>query len=143
MHNHARTKTTSLKNTDSNNLTQMNETNSKFKTYCECLKNGNAQVIEQNLKEYQSARKSVTHAILQSENSRWKKALSNKNSKELWSCVDWKGSMDNKIKINPSLNELKTHFEHIYTADDKLESIKIDQLSTQVYVPTLDDPIDG
>ena len=27
--------------------------------------------------------------------------------------VDWKGSMNNKIKINPSLNELKTHFEHI------------------------------
>ena len=70
MHNHARTKT-SLKNTDSNNLTQMNETYSKFKTYCECLKNGKAQVIEQNLKEYQSARRSVTHAILQSENSRW------------------------------------------------------------------------
>ena len=39
--------------------------------------------------------------------------------------------------------KLKSHFEHIYTCDDRLESAKIEVLSTDMYIPTLDDPIDS
>ena len=51
--------------------------------------------------------------------------------------------MSNKIKIHPTINEFKSHFEHIYTSDDSLETEKIKQLTTDVYIPTLDDLIDS
>ena len=125
-----------------NNLIIMNEANDKFDDYLECLKNGSMTEITQSLNDYQSARKAVTRSILQEENAKWRNALSNKNSKQLWSTIDWKGHMNNKIKIHPTLNELKAHFEHIYSTDDLLESTKIEELKSEVYIPVLDDPID-
>ena len=61
----------------------------------------------------------------------------------LWSKIDWKGDMNNKTRTRLPLNELKLHFEHVYTIDDILESSKIEQLSTNVYIPSLVEPIEG
>ena len=47
---------------------------------------------------------------------------------------------NNKMNIHPTINELKNDFEDIYTAEDPLE---IEDLSRNVYIPALDDPIDS
>ena len=92
-----------------NKITILNDANIKFKQYCEYLKSGNDNVIQESFAEYQSAKKKVTHDILRKENERWRTTLQNKNSKDLWSSIDWKGNMSNKIKIHPTINELKSH----------------------------------
>ena len=64
--------------------------------------------------------------------------------KEIWQCIDWKGSIkNNRLKIYPTINELKSHFENIYTTEDKLETTKINQLTSDIYIPVLDDLIDN
>ena len=41
------------------------------------------------------------------------------------------------------MNYLKAHFQNIYTTEDQLGISKIEELTTEVYIPTLYDPIDG
>ena len=43
--------------------------------------------------------------------------------------------------VRPSDDELALHFEKLYTSDDPEEFAKIEELSTNAYVPYLDDPI--
>ena len=138
---------------NNSNITVMNEAYLIFKSYCDKLTDG----TEQSLTDNKLARKAVTHCMLKGESEKWHTTLQNKNSTELSSNIDWKGNWNNKIKVHPTLNELTLHFEHIYiyiykyiyiyiyiyTCDDRLESAKIVVLSTDVYIPTLDDPIDS
>ena len=95
------------------NITLMNDANHKFKVYCEKIKIGNMDEITNSLSTYQKARKLLTNKILLEENGKWKNAIKDKNSKELWSRIDWKGNFNNKIKIQPSKTEpiLKTNIQ--------------------------------
>ena len=84
MHQSARTRRSTPIQHYNNNATIMNNANSKFKRYCENLISGNIQEIQHSLFEYQSAKKLVTHGILQEENEKWRILLQNKSSKDLW-----------------------------------------------------------
>ena len=127
-----------------NNCEDMNIANEKFKIYCNCLPNGNLIDISKSLDEYKLASKIVNKTILENESKKWYKLINNKDSKELWKCVDWKGGFNNrKIETHPNISDLKAHFQNIYSTEDQLEKSKIEELTTEVYIPTLDDPIDG
>ena len=45
--------------------------------------------------------------------------------------------------MHPTITELNAHFQNIYTAEDPSETAKIEELSSDVYVPALVDPIDS
>ena len=127
-----------------NNYEDMNIANEKFKIYCNCLPNGNLIDISKSLDEYKLASKMVNKTILENESKKWYKLINNKDSKELWKCVDWKGGFNNKkIETHPNISDLKAHFQNIYSMEDQLEKSKIEELTTEVYIPTLDYPIGG
>ena len=141
---HKCAKTLKPKVTHPNNAIIMNEANEKFRNYCEYLLNRDNEAIRHSLAEYQAYRKDVSHEMLREESEKWRSFTNNKGSKEMWSHIDWKGNVSkSKLNIHPTINELKSHFETIYTAEDQLEIEKINQLSTDVYIPMLDDPIDN
>ena len=77
----------------------MNETNSKFKRYCESLKVGSSQDIQQSLSDYHISRRLVTWTILQDESGKWQNVLQHTNTKDLWLRVDWKGNITMKLKV--------------------------------------------
>ena len=127
-----------------NNYEDMNIANEKFKIYCNCLPNGNLIAISKSPDEYKLASKMVNKTILENESKKWYKLINNKDSKELWKCVDWEGGFNNKrIETHPNISDLKAYFQNIYSTEDQLEKSKIEELTTEVYIPTLDDPIDG
>ena len=141
---HKCAKTLKPKVTHPNNAIIMNEADEKFRNYCEYLLNRDNEAIRHSLAEYQAYRKDVSHEMLREESEKWRSFTNNKGSKEMWSRIDWKGNVSkSNLNIHPTINELKFHFETIYTAEDQLEIEKINQLSTDVYIPMLDDPIDN
>ena len=54
-----------------------------------------------------------------------------------------KSMNNNKMDMQPTITEIKCTFQNIYTAEDPSEPAKIEELSSDVYVPILDDPIDS
>ena len=125
-----------------NNSNAMKTANKTFNEYCDCLRNSNQDEINQKLNGYQLARKTVTNLVLRNENGKWFKNINNKNPKAIWTCINWKGCLDNnKMDIYPPINELKAHFQDIYTPEDPLEIVKIEELFSETYIPVHDDPI--
>ena len=111
--------------------------NENFKVYCELTLTGAC------LDEYMISRKTLTSVILKNENTKWHKTINGKNSKELWKCIDWKGNLNNKrVKVHPSINELRLHSRIYKQQKAQLEKTKIEELKSGVYIPLLDDPID-
>ena len=105
-----------------NNYEDMNIANEKFKIYCNCLPNGNLIDISKSLDEFKLASKMVNKTTLENESKKWSKLINNKDSKELWKCVNWKGVFNNKkIETHPNINDLKAHFQNIYSTEDQLE----------------------
>ena len=47
------------------------------------------------------------------------------------------------MDMHPTITELNAHVQNIYTAEDASVTAKIEELSSDVYVPALDDPIDS
>ena len=56
--------------------------------------------------------------------------------------ISWKGEMNGgPLNIHPPTNQLKEHFENIYSIEDSNEKVKLEHLSSNIYIPILDDPI--
>ena len=127
------------------NAELMNNANSAYEIYQYALANDISTQSEINtaLNNYTTCRKALTYDILSHEKSRWKQVMLPLNAKEMWNKIDWKGSMHNKPIKHPMIDELQLHYESLYSKDDPEESLKITNLSTNVYIPVLDDPITG
>ena len=59
-----------------------------------------------------------------------------KDTKPLWSMIDWKGNANNKsLSVQPSANSMKNNFEDLYKPDDELENInELDTTSAFQYL---------
>ena len=116
--------------------------NNKFITYNECLKAGKNEDIQRSLDDFIQARKHLSYNILETETNRWNAVIRGKDSKQLWKLIDWNGSVNNNnIASQPNINSLKNHFKNIYQAENPSEIANITEVTTNVCIPLLDDPI--
>ena len=87
-------------------------------------------------------RGSVHYEILKKESDIWSKAITDSDSKTLWSLIDWKGNYSRKRPTqHPSIEEFHGFFEELYSCPDEDETVNISNLHTNVTIPLLDDPI--
>ena len=85
----------------------------------------------------------MNNELLREESTRWNN-LTNKGPKDLWAHIDWKGNLTNKkVNCHPSINELLSHFENVFTAEDPTEVSKINASHSSTYIPVIDDTIKG
>ena len=76
-----------------------------------------------------------------SEYKKWDKRTSDSN--KIWGKVDWKGWIQHGSKLYATILQLQNHFENIYETN-KLKAIEnINDISNDVYLPILDEPITG
>ena len=119
----------------------MLKANSEFENFRKSLNGQSADTTEEALRKYQLARGNVTSDTYRTENSRWNTLIEG-SPKDLWNSIDWKGNLSKGNPIRPSNNEeLALHFEKLYESNDPEETSKIEELSTNIYNPNLDDPI--
>ena len=76
----------------------------------------------------------------ENEHKKWEEIVNVSDSKKLWENIDWKGNMSKKVAQPPVFDDLTLFFEDLYSGDPN-ELLKIEELSTDVSNPTLDDPI--
>ena len=120
----------------------MANANDKFNAYRESLKHGVEEEITDALNTYYQARKRLHGTVLNAEHKRWTAAIVGNDSKKLWSMINWDGNMVNKpLTTQPPISCIKDHFEELYTPEDPLELVKIQDLYTNVNIPILDNPI--
>lgn len=137
---HRTSKVKKIKGPNTEHGEHTKEANRLFLNLTEALKNGNETERQSAMIKYNDARRNVTRNILISEHKMWNDIIS--DPRTLWSRVDWNGKMcKNDIDTHPTLNQLKEHFEDIYESKERDEKAEIDQLSSNVYIPLLDDPI--
>ena len=119
----------------------MEKANSEFDNYKLSLIGQSADDPEAAYRKYQAARNCITSDMYSKEHRKWKNLLKNDNPKALWQHIDWKGNLSKSEIVRPTNDELALHFEKLYSCSDQEESAKIEQLSTDTYIPALDDPI--
>ena len=91
----------------------MEKANLDYNAYKNSLNEENEDVSEITFAEYQKSRNKITQAMYTSEHLRWKDLVDQKNSKDLWSSIDWKGSINKQNAQRASDEELATHFEEL------------------------------
>ena len=119
----------------------MEEVNEKFINFRQSLEGGTNDEVEEKLNIYTTTRKKLTYEMLKNEHGRWVEAIKKKDSKQLWSMIEWNGNFSRVLTEQPAIHDMKNHFEELYTPEDKSESEGIGKLDSNVYIPLLDDPI--
>ena len=119
----------------------MEKANEEFDNYQKSLRGESVDSVEEAWKKYQLSRKSVTSSMHDVEHNKWTSFIESKNAKDLWESIDWKGNLSRSQTVRPTDDELALHFEKLYSTDDPEESSKIEELTTDTYIPALDDPI--
>jgi len=121
----------------------MLKANNDYQNYQKAL--STEQSSEQDINSAQLAYsiscKALTSEILTSETSKWNKVTNSSDSRKLWNRINWKGELNNKPIKHPMIDDLQGHFQNLYTADDQNEAINIANITSNMHVPILDDPI--
>ena len=94
---------------------------------------------------YKSKNKNETQLKAAPRNAaeRWNNILAQKNPKELWAAINWKGSMEktDQAKNKPSDKEFCSHFEKLLNPEEHRN--QEEYIPTRnTYIPVLDDPIE-
>lgn len=119
----------------------MEKANQEFENYQRSLKGESTDSTEEAWRKYQLSRNSVSRSMQNIEHRKWTSFISNKNTKELWNSIDWKGNLSKCETVRPTDDELALHFEKLYSTNDPDEAAKIEELFTNTHDPTLDVPI--
>ena len=123
------------KATASRHILLMQDANNKFQDFLTKMHEDDNGALQQYL-----ARKKINNYMLAMELKEWNRLTTENKDNELWKKIDWKGELSKSNNtIHPPINQLKEHFEHIYSSPE--EDSNIDTLSSNVYIPLLDDPI--
>ena len=118
----------------------MKKANEHFDNLHKCISGEMAGDIDDLTKKYQDARKMITQDICSNNHKRWKELTSDTDCKRLWKKINWKGEMGSVPTKSPVFEDLKLFFEKLYeNGEDDLK--KIEELTTDEYVPSLDNPI--
>ena len=98
----------------------MEKANAEFDNFRESLKDESS-ASDDALKIYMAARKSVSSSMNRIELAKWTSSVNNRNSKDLWESIDWKGNISKRETVRPTNDELALHFENFYSSDDPSE----------------------
>ena len=118
---------------------KMEQANTNFNKLQKCLNGEIDGDTTELLEAYQKSRKEVSAEIFKKEQKKWNEIIG-ESSKKLWEKIDWKGNLNSQNTQAPVFEELTANFEELYHAPEE-ELDKIDELSSDKYVPALDDPI--
>jgi hypothetical protein len=112
---------------------------SELNMVCDCL----VDTIYKATKQASITPNTPTCRYPQEANDRWKNILYNKDDKQIWKSINWKGSIDspNTHREKPSNTEFCTHFEALLNPPDTTDPREYIPIH-QRYIPILDDPID-
>ena len=118
----------------------MEEANKRFENLRSCI-NGEVNADKDNLlKDYQTARNKISKESISREQMKWNEVTTDSNSKRMWEKIDWKGNVRQQVTESPIFDKLTNHFENLYKSSEN-EADKLEELMTNTYVPSLDDPI--
>ena len=120
--------------------TKMYNANKKFEILRKSIADENTGDFEETLASYQECRNEISGEIYSRENVRWNELTNGNDSKKLWEKIDWKGDTSKNIFQPPIMEDMTAFFEDLYKTDSN-DLDKIEQLKTDVYEPSLDDPI--
>ena len=126
---------------DELSTTNMVEANRLFDSYRKCVSGEIDDDIDVALRTYQAARSKISKEAISAETKKWKDLTAEKNSKKLWEKIDWKGNLTKEIHQSPIFDDLTVHFEKLYKNENVDDEQNMMELNTDVYIPTLDDPI--
>ena len=143
-HKHSKVTTKNSTNTAStNNAELMMKTNEAYENYQNVLADSSSTQDDMNsaLNTYDKTRKTLTYDILSHETSKWIQYTSSQSTKDLWNKIDWKGNTKSKPTKHPMIDELQLHYEELYSRDESEEAADISNLTTNVHIPLLDNPI--
>ena len=121
----------------------MVKANNDYENYQKALSNEHSSEREINSAQlaYAISRKALTSDILTTETNKWQNIINSTDSKKLWNKINWKGELNNKPIKHPMIDDLQAHFQTLYSVDDQNESLNIANLTSNMHVPILDDPI--
>ena len=121
----------------------MNDANNAYEIYHKYLLDD--EISDENtyaaLCNYKLCRKSLTQDVIITETEKWSIFASCNNSKKLWNQIDWKGNTSSKPLKHPMLDDLANHYQTLYSREDPEEPLHISNLTSDIYIPVLDDPI--
>ena len=119
---------------------KMNNANDNFDNLRKCLSGEIVGDKDELLNIYQESRNLLNKDILLEEKKKWDNLISSNDSKGMWKKINWKGNVT-KCTQAPVFEELTAHFEDLYkTPVNEIE--KMEKLTTNVYVQSLDKPIE-
>ena len=121
----------------------MEVANTLFDKYKSCLSGESLEDPDNVLQQYQEARNSISKETVAAEMKRWNDAIADTNSKRLWEKINWKGDLSSQSHVSPDFEDLGVFFENLYKADDPEENKKIEELTSELSNPELDEPISG
>ena len=120
----------------------MDEANREFRNSKNSLNGQSRDTPDQAYEKYQTTRNAISKDMLKRESNKWNTLLKENDSKKLWSKIDWKGNVSSCAVVRPDVEDLAHHFEKLYSPSNPAdETSKIENLSTNAYVTSLDDPI--
>ena len=120
---------------------KMDDANKKFNNLRSCLNGDTDEDKDELLRLYQESRNLLSKEIYVTEQNQWSQLLSNRNSKSIWAKIDWNGNVRKQTSNAPIFEDLTSHFEDLYKPNVN-DFKKINELTTDVYVESLDKPID-
>ena len=122
----------------------MENANGTFDEYIKALSNNTISepATKTLLDRYITARKSVTHEMMNLDMHKWDDILRLNDTKTFWQYVDWKGNCKGRKVLNsPSIEEFEIFFEEFYKCDNQRELYDIMEIESDVNIPVLDEPI--
>ena len=97
--------------------------------------------MENKLQIYMNAQNRITKKMMMHDNNKWNELIKAHDSKHFWSFVIWKGSVQQKRKIEcSSVHGFEASFEDLYKSENQTTLYEIVNLDSEMYVPVLDDP---
>ena len=118
----------------------MEKANTDFSNLKKCMNGEIDGDLDDFLERYKVSRNLLSTEIFSREQNKWNCVLKDGDSKRKWEKIDWKGSTNTKSAYSPIFEDLANHFEGLYKTDDD-ELSKIKELSTDIHIPSLDNPI--
>ena len=121
----------------------MENVNGTFDGYIKALSDNTISAPAKTLLDrYITARKSVTHEIMNLDMRKWDDILRSNDKKTFWQYVDWKGNCKGRKVLNsPSIEEFEIFFEELYKCDNQRELSDLMEIESDVNIPLLDKPI--
>ena len=114
-----------------------------FKKYAECLNDITCDEVAvcESYDNYQKERGVLNRIILDTHEKEYKNIMKINDDHGLWQKINWSGKLECSNSTHPEISELSEHFENLYQPLEVNEMVKLNELTSHVYIPINDDVI--